>query len=103
MRKIEGLKENYEKVCEAYILFFEKKQGVVFDGWVANEVGGVASFISQYFFNFSDIVLDVNTKQKKGLILEWQDDGVQFNFDKKETQYINYNSYTMGLRYTTLQ
>lgn len=103
MTKLKDLNKQYAYLCNEYIKMFCTKQDIEFDGWIGDEVGGIASFISQYFFNLSDIVLDLNTKQRKGLILRWQDDGVDFNIGRKKPQYINYKSYTMGLRYQQLE
>lgn len=100
---IEKLKAQYEDVCNEYIRRFCEKQEIYFDGWVGDEVGGIASFISQYFFTIDDITLDLNTKQPAGLILDWQSDGVDYNMFNEKTEYINYKSYTMGLRYKDLK
>lgn len=96
---LEELKEYNVEVCNEYIRRFCQKQDIEFDGWVGNNVGGIASFISQYFFNIDDIILDIHTQQPVGLILNWQNDGIDYNMPNKTTQYINYKSYTMGLRY----
>jgi hypothetical protein len=66
-------------------------------------VGGIASFACQYFFNLSDIILDLNTKQPKGNILDWQSEDVDFNMFNEKQQHINYKSYTMGLRHEQLK
>lgn len=95
---IPQLKKQYEEVCNQYITKFVKKQELDFDGWVGDEVGGIASFSTQYFFNLSDIILDLNTKQPKGLILEWQNNGVENALNTPFSETINYKSYTMGLR-----
>ena len=96
------LQTQYENVCNEYVRRFCEKQDMEFDGWVGNEVGGIAGFASQYFFNMSDIILDMSTNQPVGFILDWQSDGVDFNLFKDKTEYINYNSYIMGLRYSDL-
>ena len=103
--RLNQLKKQYEFVCNEYVKKFANKQGVEFDGWVADEVGVVASFISQYFFNMTDIVLDINTKQKAGLILEWQSMSVEYNLLKSESErnFINYHSYIKGVRYMDLE
>ena len=62
-----------------------------FYGWVGDTVGGVAC-CNDFFFNFQDIVWDINSKQPKGLIVEWYYDSVD-NIEKS----INYYSYTKGL------
>jgi hypothetical protein len=99
----EELQTQYENVCNEYVRRFCEKQDIEFDGWISDEVGGIASFISQYFFNMSDIILDISTNQPVGFILDWQSDGVDFNLLKDKTEYINYNSYIMGLRYHDLK
>lgn len=52
---------------EALFLFckqkFCNKQNIICDGWVGDEVGGIASFACQYFFNLADIILDLKTKR----------------------------------------
>ena len=89
------LKEKYHKIIAEYIDEFCRKQKIEFDGWVGQEVGGVASFVDQYFFNLSDITYDIDHKCKKGLILKWQDDCVE----NSEMPSINYHSYHKGLRF----
>jgi len=93
-----SLKDRYEAVCLEYIKLFCEKQEVDFDGWVGDEVGGMASFASTYDFHLSDIALDIDTNQPKGLILSWQNEHVNFNSFTEVRRYINYKSYTMGLR-----
>jgi hypothetical protein len=88
----------YEYICNQIVKRFAKKQELDFDGWVGNEVGGIASFASQYFFSMEDIILDLKTKQKKGFILEWQNDMVEYAMSEPPKQTINYKSYTLGLR-----
>jgi len=103
--KIISLKDRYEAVCLEYIKLFCEKQELDFDGWVGDEIGGVSSFVSgvasfigEYYFHLSDIILDIHTNQPKGLILSWQNDDVDFNSSTKDTKHINYKSYTTGLR-----
>ena len=99
----DNIKVQYEIICNEYVRKFSDKQDLEFDGWVGDEVGGIASFSSQYFFNISDIVFDLNTNQPVGLILHWQEDGTDYNIQREKTEYINYKSYTMGLRYEDLK
>lgn len=93
--------ENYEKSCNDIVKAFCKKQDIEFDFWVADEVGGIAGFASQYFFNVSDLVLDLKTNQPKGFILDWQSESTEYNMfrSNKKRKNINYNSYIMGLRF----
>lgn len=97
-KNLNQLKKQYEYCTEQYILKFCRKQGLTFDGWVGGTVGGVGLF-GDYTFNFSDILLDINTKQPKGLIIDWQNEGVQAHFENNELQNMNYFSYTKGLRF----
>ncbi len=92
--QLHELKKQYEYYCNEYINKFIKKQNIEFDGWILNEVGGTACFNGEFSLNFSDILLDINTKQKKGLILKWH-----YDFIENTPQNINYKSYTMGLRF----
>jgi hypothetical protein len=86
------LEKKYEEVCNEYVDLFCKKQEMDFEGWVANSVGGIA-LCNDFFFNFHDIVWDINTDQPEGLIVSWYYD----NTDNVEKS-INYFSYTKGLR-----
>lgn len=96
------LKRQYDSVCNEWIELFVKKQNIEFDGWVGNEVGGIASFCSQYFFNLSDIIIDLTTDQPIGLILNWQTEDVDYNLFNGNPFHINYKSYTMGLRHQAI-
>jgi hypothetical protein len=101
--KLQELKKQYEFACNEYVQKFANKQQIEFDGWVGGEIGGLAIFSHDYFFNISEIILDINSKQPKGLILQWQNDGVEYNFPTDKKKNINYKSYTMGLRYEQLK
>ena len=92
MKKI---KQQFEDSVMAIIIEFEKKQGFDFDFAVSNDLSGVLCFGDEYSFCLSDICKDIFTDQPKGLIMQWQDDSI-LNYKQK---IINYNSYTMGLRY----
>ena len=92
--------ESYEKICNKVIQEFCKKQELKFDYWIADEIGNIAAF-GDYFFNMNEIIFDLKSNQPKGLIMQWQDDMVEY-FDTRdltEPNPINYNSYAMGLRY----
>lgn len=90
--------KDYEKACDAIVKSFEKKQGIVLDGWIGYY--RIAEFSGEYFLGLDDIILDLRTKQTKGLILKWHDDTLHNNLrSNKKTNLINYNSYIMGLRY----
>ena len=86
------LKENYESCCNEYLQRFCDKQEMTNEGWVVNQVGGVA-LCSDFYFNFTDIVWDINSEQPKGQIIDWYYENLD-NIEKA----INYYSYTKGLR-----
>lgn len=103
MTRREKIIANYQLICNSIVDEFSQKHDLEFDGWVGDEVGGVASFISQYFFKLSDMVLDLKTNQEKWFIMQWQDDTIAWRNDIfANGDYINYNSYIMGLRYKDL-
>lgn len=87
-----ALQKQYEAICNEYVKRFCKKQGLEFEFWVGNTPGGVAS-CSDYYFNFDDIALDINSKQRKGVILDWYN-----NFINDIGS--DYFSYTSGARVT---
>ncbi len=101
--ELEDLKKHYDFVCNEYIKLFCEKQKIDFDGWISDEIGGIAAFISEYYFSMSDIVFDLHTNQPVNLILDWQSDGVDAHFENPELSTINYMSYTMGLRYEDIK
>jgi hypothetical protein len=100
--KIEELNEKYEFICNEFVAKFEKKQQINFEGWVGDEIGGIASFSFQYFFNLSDIIFDLKTNQPKGCIKNWSNEETDFNVFNENPHHINYKSYTMGLRHENL-
>jgi len=96
------LKERYQSVAKAYLNKFIRKQKLDFDGWVSDDIGGIASFCCQYFFNLDDIRYDIDNNCEVGLILRWQEDGVDYHM-KGNFDTINYHSYSSGLRYEDLK
>jgi hypothetical protein len=89
---MKNLKKQYELVCNEYIKRFCEKQEMDFEGWVGDQVGGIAC-CNEFFFNFQDIVLDINLEQPKEMIIDWYYE----NLETPEKS-INYYSYTRGLR-----
>lgn len=67
------LKNDFEKVCKAYIDDFEKKQDINFKCYVDNIAGGLCEFKEGYFINMYEIIIDLEQKAPKGLILHWHD------------------------------
>jgi hypothetical protein len=69
----------YEKSCNLLVIKFCQKQGLTFEYWVADRVGEIV-LCSDFFFNLSDIVFDLKTKQPKGKIIEWYDADSKMNY-----------------------
>jgi hypothetical protein len=86
------LSQLYEKVCMEYIDRFCKKQELDFEWWIGDRVGEIAG-CGDFYFNFSDIMLDIDTDQPKGDIITWYYESLDYPDDA-----INYFSYTKGLR-----
>lgn len=95
--KLNKLKKQYEFVCNEYVYKFCNKQEMDFEGWVGDTIAGIA-LCNDFYFNFQDIVWDVNTKQPKGSIVDWY----YQNLDTPEKS-INYYSYTKGLRVSEIK
>ena len=95
--KLNKLKEQYEFVVSEYVQKFCNKQEVSFEFWVADQIGGIASFGDILYFNFMDIVWDINSKQPKNQIIDW----IYESVDNPEKS-INYFSYSKGLRWSDL-
>jgi hypothetical protein len=81
----------YENICNAYVNDFCEKQDMTWEGWVGDQVGSIAE-CSDFYFDFRDIITDIDTGQPKGLIIDWYYDNLEGE------RYINYNSYIGGLR-----
>jgi len=92
------LKENLEKSVSAIVKVFEKKHGCRLQGWVADDVTGIADFHDIMFFNLSDICHDIFREQPKGLIIQWNEECVD-----NQDQNINFRSYCRGLRFSQLE
>jgi len=82
----------YENLCNSLINDFVKKQGYGFSYWIKN-VGEIACFIEEYYFNLTDIAFDLKNKVKKGIIFEWQEHCLEYN----ET--ISFDEYLKGKRF----
>lgn len=93
-KKLKILKDKFNKITDEYLQAFIKKQGCVFDYWIADEIGGIASFNEQHYFNLDDIRMDINLNAPKHLIFQWQDDCVDAQPDDR----VNYRNYIKGVR-----
>lgn len=97
--KMKDLAKIYDDTCNKLLEEFCNKQDMENDGWVGDEVGGVACCCGcgDYYFCFSDIIHDIRTNQPKGLILDWQDEYIEASQNDKKV--MNYKGYTKGLRF----
>ena len=89
----------YENIAVKIAEKFAKKQGMEIDEWLSPTV----VWLGDYVFNIEDIILDLKTKQKKGLILQWQNESMIYAMKGYELDRINYASYIKGLRYDHLE
>lgn len=89
---MEELKNRYETACNEYVKLFCAKQEMEFEGWIADIIGEIAC-CNDFFFNFHDIVWDINSEQPKGMIIDWY-----YSCLESTEKAINYYSYTKGLR-----
>ena len=87
------MRKKLDKILKKYIKKFEKKHDCYFEYAVVDDLMGVICFGDVLFFDIADIIYDIDTKQPKGLIIDWLYDSI--NQDK----YINFQSYSKGLRY----
>lgn len=94
---LKQINERYIESCDEFCENFAKKQGIVFEGWVNNEVGEIATFSDHYLFNLSDIILDLMTDQATGQILTWHEESSHAAYIGE--WHINYRSYVKGLKY----
>ncbi len=89
-----------KKQIDVFIQEFAKKQGIEeFDScdinWIGNSYGGVLNF-GQNFFNFEDIILDMETKQPVDNIFDWQDTITDKMVRNEKFVFQNYNTWIMN-------
>ena len=106
-KELETMRENYKSACAAYVRAFEAKQGIEFEYWIGEEVGGATSFGGEWCFSMLEIIHDVDTRQPKGQILQWHSECLEHAQSLPEGSQlykkINYRSYCMGLRFGDLK
>jgi len=95
--KLAKLKQLYKYVEDQYVQKFCNKHGLEFDYF-----GGDIYCFGDYFFSFNEIKFDLENKLPKGLIIEWQNDSVEYAMNNPHGKAINLKSYSMGLRYKDL-
>lgn len=93
--KLNKLKKQYKFVVSEYIHKFCNKQNVSFEFWVADKIGGTACFGDVLYFNFMDIIYDINSKQPKHQIINW----IYESIDNPE-KLISYYNYSKGSRWS---
>jgi len=69
---MEKIIAQYENNCNNLAKLFAEKQGLDFDFWVSDIVGGVASFSWHYLFTIDDIVIDLKKRN-------WSDEKIAKN------------------------
>ena len=100
---INNVYSEWESICDKWIKIFCEKQQLKFDGWIGDEIGGIASFCRNtsiycsYSFNFLDIILDITTKQTPKFILDWYENYTDNAINKRKT--ISYWAYTKGANF----
>ena len=101
---LELLQTRYKRAVKDYIEFFEEKEEMEFEGWVADQWGGVA-FVSDYTIDFLDIKYSIDHELDAGFILQWMNDSVEDAMGREvgDSRNINLSSYHKGLRYTDLK
>ncbi|MDH3381384.1 MAG: hypothetical protein OEL54_01680 [Flavobacteriaceae bacterium] len=62
---------NHEFICNEYILKFCNKHHLTFNYWLCEVVGNLAVFETSEIIAFTDIVHDINSKQKRHVLKDW--------------------------------
>jgi hypothetical protein len=93
MLKQKDALQNYRNACNDIVSVFARKQGLTFDFWVCDEIGGVACFWDIYFFSIQDMLYDIESRRKKGLILKWIEDAVEANNKEPDIEFAPYREY----------
>ena len=87
------MRKKLDKVLKKYIKKFEKKHGLTFEFAVLDDLMDTICFGCVFYFDMADIIYDIDTKQPKGLIIDWLYESME------ETEPMNFYSYSKGLRY----
>jgi hypothetical protein len=89
------LKQEYEKICNRYLVEFANKYELSLesDAWVGGDVGTVA-YVSDYYFGFNDIRRCVDENVKWQDLIEWYDYNCEGGMIGLNT--INLKSWLMG-------
>ena len=79
-------KKQLEENIKTYIDIFCRKHGIKFNGWVGGQSGTIGLF-NDYYFDFENIRLDLETNQPEDRIFKWYD------YDLEADEHINYYSW----------
>lgn len=93
------LGEDFRAVVRRYVAAFEAKHGCHLEFWVADDMGGIASFGDVNFFSLEDIRLDIDRGLPAGEVFDW----INANLEAGEGKYINLYSWANGLRHDQLK
>lgn len=83
----------------AYITEFEHKHEAYFEFFISDDILGIVVFGDSYF-NVSDIIYDIDTKQEPDNIWDWYYASVDRGLEEKST--MNYETWCKGLRYSDI-
>lgn len=70
--------------------------------WIGDEVGGLCDFEEYMILSTTDMVLIIENNLTYEQVSEWINAGVDYNFGREKTHYINLQSWLMGARYDML-
>lgn len=90
------LRTKLDKILMEYIRLFEKKHDQEFEFAVVDDLAGMISFGSVYYFSISDIIYDIDKDLEPGLIFKWLEDCLENHHNHPP---INLHSYANGLRF----
>lgn len=108
MTMTKGLKKwdirEYREACEN---LKEAVNEQLFEGgrtpyWIGDEVGGLCDFEGYMILSATDMVLIIEHDLTYEQVSEWINAGVDYNFGREKTHYINLQSWLMGARYDML-
>jgi hypothetical protein len=100
MTQLEKLNVKYLKIKLKYLKLFCEKQNIEFTDcyFIGNNI---ISIFDQYYFSLEDIILDLESDQKPGMILTWQDESVDHMLFNNKSR-ITYADYITGARYSNI-
>lgn len=85
------VKDTYEQSVKEYVDLFSEKHDMEFTGWAGDMIGTIC-FLNDYFFDFYDMRLDIDSGEPKESIIEW------YIATTEEGLKCNYKSWVMGYK-----